>query len=118
MRSDIFRELRLSLNRKTIAVLLLVLLFAFGISIFEGYQYADRRQEMMKMRAMETTGLLMTEETNIPVYESIGGEELRSVLEERVSAMKTMLEGYQTGDAFLALDGAIVTTLKSADEEK
>lgn len=109
MRSDIFRELRLSLNRKTIAVLLLVLLFAFGISIFEGYQYADRRQEMMKMRAMETTGLLMTEETNIPVYESIGGEELRSVLEERVSAMKTMLEGYQTGDAFLALDGRLAS---------
>lgn len=101
------KELQVGFNRKMLIVLLLAIAFSLSLSAYHSFHYAQNLRSMREMRIVETENQLMTDESNVSVYESIGGTELVELMEKRRTLFINILEGYRSGDMMLVLKNQV-----------
>lgn len=90
-------ELKKQANRKFAAVFLLTFLFAFGISAYQSYNYAQHLESTMKVRMIEAEKNIESVEANLPSYAE-AGEGLRTLWEEGLDRLKALKAAYEDGD--------------------
>lgn len=107
MKVFLLQEFRVGFSKKFIAVLLMASLFSFSFSAYHSFKYSQELSDLRELRIMDAENQLITEESNVWVYEEMGGSELVDLMQERKLCMQRILDGYNSGNMFQVLESQI-----------